>query len=58
MPRGLARSGSLSATFGRPAESEYRTVTRVDGRFACGARVNPAASGDGVNVPVHMSPLA
>jgi len=30
----------------------------VDGLFACGARVNPAALGDGLKVPMHIRPLA
>ena len=58
IPRGPDRAGSLSGMVGRPVESENRTVTGVDGRFACGARVSFAASGDGVNVPEHISPLA
>ena len=58
MPCGLAPIGSLSATLGIPADSENRTVTGVDGRAACGARVSFAASGEGVNVPEYITPLA
>ncbi len=58
MPRGPDRAGSLSGMVGTPVASEYRTVTGVDGRLACGARVSFAASGEGRNTPEHMSPLA
>src|SRR4051812_11216091 len=58
MPRGLAACGSLSATAGSPVESENRTTTGTDGRVACGARVSPAASGDGTNVPEQNVPFA
>ena len=58
MPCGLAPIGSLSATLGIPADLENRTVTGVDGLAACGARVNFATSGDGVNVPQYIKPLA
>ena len=37
---------------------ENRTVTGVDVRLMCGARVRDAASGDGRNVPVSRMPLA
>jgi hypothetical protein len=40
MPCGLAPIRSLSATLGIPADKEDRTVTGVDGRTACGARVS------------------
>src|SRR3954471_4990174 len=58
IPRGLAFFGSLSATAGKPAESENRTVTGVASPCACGARVNELAAGDGLKVPVSMMPLA
>ena len=59
MPRGLAPSGSLSATVGTPAESENRTMTGVDGRANAAPRVKVFARVfDGVNVPEHISPLA
>src|SRR6516162_6683046 len=58
MPCGLAPIGSLSAAVGIPADSENRTVTGVDGRAACGARVRFAASGEGVNVPEYITALA
>src|ERR1051325_11553678 len=58
IPLGPDRAGSLSGMFGRPVPFEYRTVTGVDGLLACVARVSFAASGDGVNVPVHISPFA
>src|SRR4029079_14214657 len=44
--------------FGKPVELEKRTVTGVDDRRACGARVNVAASDDGVNIPAHIIPFA
>jgi hypothetical protein len=43
---------------GTPAEFENRTMTEVDGRAQCGARVKVLAALDGVNVPEHISPLA
>ena len=58
IPCGLATCGSLSGAVGTPAASENRTVTGVDGRLACGARVKPAAAGPGVNVPAYIVPLA
>ena len=58
MPCGLAPVGLLSATPGMPADAENRTVTGVEGRAACGARVSFAASSEGVNVPEHITPLA
>src|SRR5579871_5049159 len=57
MPLGL-EFGSLSGIVGSPVASEKRTVTGVDARVACGARVSVAASAEGANVPSHMSPLA
>jgi len=43
---------------GTPVEFEYRIVTAVADRLACGARVNFAASADGLNMPEHINPLA
>ena len=37
------------------ADSEKRTVTGVDGRVACGARVSFAASGEGLKVPEYIA---
>jgi hypothetical protein len=39
-------------------EFEKRTVTGVESRVMCGARVREAASGEGVKVPVSMMPFA
>ena len=58
IPWGLAASGSFSAAVGIPDVSENRTVTGVDGRLAWGARVSFPASGEGVNVPAHITPRA
>ena len=33
-------------------------MTSVEGREACGALVSLAASGEGLNVPENMTPLA
>jgi hypothetical protein len=41
-----APCGSLSATVGIPAKSEKRTVTGVELRCRCGARVSEAAHAD------------
>ena len=41
-----------------PPDAENRTVTGVDGREACAALVSLAASGEGVNVPENITPLA
>jgi hypothetical protein len=43
---------------GSPVELEKRAVTGVESLVMCGARVSEAASGEGVNVPVSMTPLA
>jgi hypothetical protein len=48
----------LSGIAGIPAKSEKRTVTGVDARCTCGARVSDAASADGVNVPLRRIPFA
>ena len=56
-PRGSAL-GSLSGIAGIPVELEKRTVTGVDVRLKCGARLSDAASRVGVNLPVSMMPLA
>jgi hypothetical protein len=58
IPCGLDPSEALSATVGIPPEAENRTVTGVEGREACGALVSVVASGDGVNVPENITPLA
>ena len=58
IPCGLDPSGALSATVGMPPDAENRTVTGVEGREACGALVSLAASGEGVNVPENITPLA
>jgi hypothetical protein len=50
--------GSLSATVGIPAKSEKRTVTGVEFRCRCGARVSDPASADGINVPFSKMPFA
>ena len=50
--------GSLSATLGIPAKFEKRTVTGVEFRCRCGARVSEPASGEGVNTPVSRMPFA
>src|SRR4051794_23923624 len=51
IPCGLDPSGALSAAAGMPDEAENPTVTGVEGREACGALVNSAASGEETNVP-------
>src|SRR5260370_14622691 len=43
---------------GIPAKFEKRTVTGVESRWRCGARVSEAASGEGVNPPVSSMPFA
>ena len=58
IPCGLDPSEALSATVGMPDEAENLTVTGVEGRDACGALVNSAASGEGTNVPENITPLA
>ena len=45
-------------TVGIPAKSERRTVTGVEARWMCGARVSEVASFEGVNVPVSRMPFA
>jgi hypothetical protein len=57
-PRGLAPCGSLSATVGIPAKSEKRSVTGVELRLRCDARVGVVASEESVNVPLSRMPFA
>ena len=60
--RKAARARTLRVVVGErsgiPAKSEKRTVTGVEFRCRCGARVSEAASDDGVNVPVSRMPFA
>jgi len=59
--RKAARAGTLRVVVGNgrdPRKSEKRTVTGVEFRCKCGARVSDAASEEGVNVPVSRMPFA
>ena len=56
LPCGLA-FGSASGMVGTPVEFEKRTVTGT-GLIKCGALLRLRAFGEGVNVPVAMTPLA
>jgi hypothetical protein len=59
--RKAARGGTLRVVVcddRLPAKSEKRTVTGVEPRCTCGARVSEAASLDGVNVPLSRMPFA
>jgi hypothetical protein len=59
--RKAARARTLRVVVGNlgiPAKSEKRTVTGVELRLRCGARVRNAASPEGVNVPLSSMPFA
>ena len=53
-----ARIRIVIGTVGIPAKSEKRTLTVVEARFRCGARVRFLAPARGVKVPDNMMPLA
>jgi hypothetical protein len=56
-----AWAGALRVVIGNgrnPAKSEKRTVTGVESRCRCGARVSETTSDDGVNMPVSKMPFA
>jgi len=56
-----ARAGTLRVVVGNgrdPGKSDRRTVTGVESRCRCGARVSDAASEDSANAPVSRMPFA